>query len=572
MIKNIKMKKIIKIIVVILIGLILTVLNFNYLVFGELNFNGILRVLTKNTESNSFISYEKDFIYNHKIITRNVVNTTGIINYMYFLELNDIPKDVSLFTIELNSDNINYPKMRIYVHGDMGFSLYDEDNFYIDDNFKKSIIILDENIKKIIIESDLQISNSINDVNTEFLNIENIDINSKKDIFFVKENVLKDLFKSILFSLLIFAFIFLLFKTKIDKKILNINFKIEKIFLFLGIIFGIVFSVLFPLYQIPDELTHINLIYEEFNLNTKFENIIDSYGDTERIIGNYNEKVNIKEYFDLSKKFNFDKKMTMPNISFVKHLPQSFGLIVCSLLNLPVLVGITVAEVCAVLFYVIICYKTLKLMPIKKEMMMLVMLLPICIQQMGSFSYDAVLLPICFLFISYVMHLKFVKEKITLLDFVKLFSMLFYLSLIKIPYVMLICLLILLPIDKLYFNFKKIKVDGEWLKKYRKNIFWVLGVLGVLGGILVVNILKELCYGKILLASINANLSTIKLIFNTIKSNGFCYLNQLTGEFGWLETDVSIIFTLFVLFSLFIVSFFNTKSNKKEQKKTIVHF
>lgn len=37
--------------------------------------------------------------------------------------------------------------------------------------------------------------------------------------------------------------------------------KLPVIFLSLSLLIGIIFSILFPLYQVPDELTHINMMY-----------------------------------------------------------------------------------------------------------------------------------------------------------------------------------------------------------------------------------------------------------------------------------------------------------------------
>ena len=60
--------------------------------------------------------------------------------------------------------------------------------------------------------------------------------------------------------------------------------KIYKHFTVLSLLFGIVFSVLIPLYQVPDEEVHINAIYGFLGENIKFSEKTNGFGDTERII------------------------------------------------------------------------------------------------------------------------------------------------------------------------------------------------------------------------------------------------------------------------------------------------
>ena len=104
------------------------------------------------------------------------------------------------------------------------------------------------------------------------------------------------------------------------------------------------------------------------------------------------------------------------SIKTIRYLPQTIGMTISELFNFPIIFAVTLSEFLAVIFYTFICYLALKKIPIKKEVMMLIMLLPICIQQMGSFSYDMMLNCFSFLFIAYIFHFKFEKERITTKD------------------------------------------------------------------------------------------------------------------------------------------------------------
>ena len=224
---------------------------------------------------------------------------------------------------------------------------------------------------------------------------------------------------------------------------------IYKNFAILSLFFGIIFSILIPLYQVPDEETHINEIYKFLGENIEFSEETNGFGDTERIIRNYNEKVNIKEYIDLDNKINIIDQVTKVDIHLIRYLPQTIGILTSELLELPIIFSVTLSEILAVIFYTFIGTLTLKLMPIKKEIMMMIMLLPICIQQTGSFSYDMMLNSMSFLFIAYIFNLKMVKHRVNNQDLIKMLLILTTIALIKIPYILLGLLIFIIPLNKI---------------------------------------------------------------------------------------------------------------------------
>ena len=562
------MKEKFKILLFVFLGCLLAVLSFNYIVFGALNFNGLSRI-NSILEEDKYIdsSYDNDFIEDKELVTNEPVNSAGTSVYNYQLELLDVPEDILSFHLKLDSDKTNTSNIVISFYTEDKVFSYDQDEFYINNDIDKIMLLGHDNVEKVVVEASFEQYGSSDLINPEILSLDKVEINKESDINNLKVNLLKDFFISILIVVVISFLIFILFRTKIDKKIFIKDVKVENVFFVLALFLGIVFSVLIPLYQVPDELTHINMIYEEFNLDVKFQEINDSYGDTGRIVRNYDEKVDLDEYFDFSKDIEMINQINIPRVSFIKHFPQGIGLIICSFLNLPVFVTITLSEVLAVLFYTFICYLALKLIPFKKEMLMLVMLLPICIQQMGSFSYDVVLLSICFLFISYVLYLKFVKEKITISDFIKLFVLLGIIALVKLPYALLGGMIILLPFSKFDLNLKFVRINGDWINKYKKVLLVVVALLVVPSCWLVYKILKSIGYGRILLSAVRGGLSTIHLLLNTISTYGKGYLVGLTGEFGWLDTPVSIVFSIFVLFSMVFVSFFRINESDSDKQE-----
>lgn len=346
------------------------------------------------------------------------------------------------------------------------------------------------------------------------------------------------------------------------------NMTINKIFIFLASIIGITFSVCFPLTQIPDEITHINMIYEERNLDIKFSDINNDYSGFDDISKNENNIVQKSKYFNLSKKIDIGIKLTIPKISIIRHFPQYIGMLIGELLHLPVFFYLTLCELFALAFYIFVCNIALKKMPFKKSLMMFIMLLPVCSQQMSSFSYDVVLNSVCFLFIAYIMDLKFKKDKILIKDILILLLCLSIIFICKMPYVLLALLVFVLPFSKFEFKTKKINITYDnikkVLKKYKIICFIVSLIFLAVSGIIAYKVLLKMSIGRILIASLLNFKDTLLLFKRSISIFLPYYLETIVGNLGIFNVNTSSIFEFFVYISLFIITFFNYKIVKNK--------
>lgn len=564
--KNKINKKIIIISLFIFLVFIYILLNFSVYKLNNLKNYVNQPIIFNNNE------YEKNEITTEEIESNAKVNISDangadIIVYSYKLDINNIPSNIFSISIDLNETINKNTKFNLNIisHNEsVSYTIADD----LDPNDEKILLLINENnIEKITIDGSFEKHPSSTNINEEVISIDNIDINNEEDIHYAKTYSLK--FSTIVILILVSIIVVMYWFKKIsfDKKILTLfkNLDISKVFLIIGIIFGITFSVLFPLFQIPDEAAHINYTLDEIGAEVSFEEMTNGFGDTSRIIRNYDEKVDIDKYFNLNQDLK-EFKLSVPSVKILRHFPQAIGLLVGKLLKLPVIVVITLCELLAVLFYVFIGYKSLKLMPFKKSIIMFIMLLPICVQQMGSFSYDVVLIAMSFLFISYIMHLKFTKKEINLLDIIKLCGILFVISICKIPYVLLGLLIFLLPLPKLNIKLFKLKIDEKFIKKYWK-IF--IPIIVVFLGLFVFLYLSKISYGKILLACFVKPISSIMMILRSIKYNVSDYIWTIAGRFGWMDTNASIYFVIFICLMsiLFLFINFKRKNNELEIEK-----
>ena len=366
--------------------------------------------------------------------------------------------------------------------------------------------------------------------------------------------------------------LYIIYQRGIEKKLTGSlkRIGINKLFIVVGLVIGIISSILVPLHEIPDELTHINFSYDERGLDIEFSDVNSGYMGSKNIIVNNRNKVKKGTYFDMTKKITVDNKFGIPKVTIIRHFPQIIGMVIGEFLHLPVFIYLTICELFGLIFYIIVCSKALQKMPFKKNLMMFIMLLPVCIQQMASFSYDVMLNSFCFLFIATIMDLKFSKESITFVDLIKLLVYLIIITICKLPYALIGFLVFILPIHKVNIKLGNKKINYASISKmYNKNKI-VYNAIGVFSVIVIVYIayrfLLKIPNGRVLIASIVNFKSTLLLMKRSVEIFFPYYVETIVGNLGIFNIKTSIFFEIYIYVSLFLVCFadygFTTEKKK----------
>lgn len=385
-----------------------------------------------------------------------------------------------------------------------------------------------------------------------------------------------DVLYKILFcvSLVLIVFFFMrLVQSKYlrNSKLLNTLYT-EKTFLIFMLISGFIFSILIPLYQIPDEQTHIHMIYSELGLNGSCATYFGQYNEPTKMIFDPNLKVpTISSYFHNGIMLGMPGFNSFVSLSIVRHLPQAIGLLICSLLGTHIIVASVVCEFLAVLFSSFVCYFALKLMPTRKLMFAVIMALPLCLQQNGSFSYDVVLNSMCFLLFAFIMNIKLKKEKFTLIDFLYICIMLLVIAITKLPYVFIGLTIFIIPSKKFAFRlFNKEFNYGSWIK-YRKFIIPICISVFCLLVALVYYIERDNEF-VILFTSAMLNFPhSIKLTIDFIVSAFIPLWKSYLWDFFWLDTRPSVYLLLFIVATIFVFNFIKTNKINNCQMKISNH-
>lgn len=238
----------------------------------------------------------------------------------------------------------------------------------------------------------------------------------------------------------------------------------------------------------------------------------------------------------------------------ISGLGIAIGNIVCLNFNLPYNLFLF-GRMFNLAFYILILYWAIKITPRFKRTMMITALMPMSIFLAASFSYDAVIIPICFLLFAYVLKLSAFPENIVVTnqDIVVISIITFFLAGIKQAYLPLLLTLFSISIRR--FGSKK---------RYFGCIFLV-SIIGLTSFLIPQTINQSITWNILQPESEYENLQKDYLIShqdqipiiiqNTLKEYPLFYLSGYFGILGWLDTSFPFPFLVlfFILFILIIL-------------------
>lgn len=349
------------------------------------------------------------------------------------------------------------------------------------------------------------------------------------------------------------------------------NIKLEKLYLWIAIPVGLVMCLNTPLGMIPDEDDHAKKAMAISQGN--FFSIADENGNaTDMINSKVNELVSrtATTYEDAWRRINLAeteenikmKYNTMALYAPVCHAPQAMGVFVARLFGFGITVQCYAGRLFNFAIAVALIYNAIKLIPLKKHVLMFVMLLPIVFNVLPTLSADALTIGMCSFFIAYILHLKYSNDikEINIKQKVCLVIITMIVALCKIIYVPLCLLLFIIPKEK----FKNLK---------NKNIFVMVTIIFAV----ILNLLW-LLYGSRFLIEFNAGVDAkeqlifilthpIKyciILFRTINFHFNIYYAGLLGDaLGTYSIKASEIF----IYMAIVISSMLFISKKEEEKK-----
>lgn len=310
-----------------------------------------------------------------------------------------------------------------------------------------------------------------------------------------------------------------------------------KQFLLFGGLFGLLFMMLLPIYQAPDENAHLRLIGAEVGYATLPDSLLPIVPLVNPKLDTHaGQHVDLAQYLSATQ-LSFDEPVERtgsPTIQLIRHLPQSIFLVLALWLGAGPFWVFMAGRFGAFLLYLVAGYTAIRLMPYRKQLMMALLLIPQLVQQSTTLSYDATLIAACMLFIAYIFHLREQEAQCGWKALLLLGAMLLVVALIKINYVLIAGAILLVPIEKWRFPVgrRTIVINREKILQ-RKVLLLLVCAIACVGAVFVLSHIQR---GQIVLAFLTAPLSTIELLVQTFVANGKFYWESTFAVFGWLDT------------------------------------
>ncbi|MBO5372905.1 MAG: DUF2142 domain-containing protein [Lachnospiraceae bacterium] len=359
----------------------------------------------------------------------------------------------------------------------------------------------------------------------------------------------------------------------------------EKVFLFAGSILAILYLLMIPPLAVPDEESHIVEAYYYSNILMGRENapndntLLDA--EDARAMRIFKATPSLSEYDDLRTElfrtqrekgvceagrfFNYSPAIT--------YLPGILALTAGRLLGLNGVLLLYLGRICYILWYLFMMYWFIKLMPFGKAAAFVLSILPITIQQCCSYSYDAVVIAVAFVYLAILFQLLYVDKPIKKWQIIIYSLCIFVLSMSKGGTYLSLCLLtVLVPISR--FTSRKRKWQFVVSEGILSLITFLWNTMGYV--MFVAAPTAEQAAGTYLgeeargAAGLLADpFGFLMLALRTFFRSGDGFIETMLGmQLGWLNIEVSRL-VVYGMLLLMIIAVLQTE-NIKGQKDIVV--
>jgi len=249
---------------------------------------------------------------------------------------------------------------------------------------------------------------------------------------------------------------------------LNLLNKIKpwNFFVFAAIVFEIVFTIVTPPLQAPDEFNHFYRAYQVADGRFLPERTSNRLGGeipvcfNEFITPYFYAATNIKyvlygQEIQDAKEVQFNDSITefkdFPNTAYyspISYAPQAFAMFIVKQFNCSVSNIYYAGRIGGFLFWLIIMFIVIKIVPVYKWLFTTLILLPMNLYVTNSLSADTVTNCLGFLFIALVLKYAFADNNITVKQLLLLLLLIVLIAMAKVVYVGAIVLLFIIPLNK----------------------------------------------------------------------------------------------------------------------------
>lgn len=232
---------------------------------------------------------------------------------------------------------------------------------------------------------------------------------------------------------------------------------LHKFYIIFFVLLGGFYFFIYPIGTVPDEYAHFYRAYE-ISEGHLVSDILDGWGGRD-LPENLSLDINTmdtsisemweKADVELSEERSFHIFWTMSLYAPVSYIPQSLGIILARLFTKSIVALFMAGRLFNFAAVAIISYLAVKYIPIGKKIVIMVMLLPMNMQEAISLAPDAMVTALTLAFVAYILHLRYGQQTVmSKKQLVLLYIMAIAISLYKIVYLPFCILPFLIPMGR----------------------------------------------------------------------------------------------------------------------------
>lgn len=359
--------------------------------------------------------------------------------------------------------------------------------------------------------------------------------------------------------------------------------KIETTVLVSLLFLGLIYNFLLLPYMSPDERTHIDMTYRYSNDLLGIDYTGSEITITKRMD---DTKIELLENPELSNYYTVynhvfegvqDDSLVVTNSTtntyapiFV-YLPAVLGMTVARLLHFGTIPMLMLGRWCNLAFFALCVWWCMKKLPFGKMALAVIALFPMTIQQCNSFSYDAVITSVLFLFSTYIISMTYEDGPVKVSDVAILSVLSALLVYGKSGVYLPVCLAaLLIPAKKFGAAWKKYVTAGSLmgiglLSYINRNSGTVTQVLTTTAETSAVGATagNAVDMGYTVGYFLQNPWKLIQMLANTVADKSEFYIESIVGQkMGWVEIEISRIIVIgFVI--LFFIAMLKVRGEKQ---------
>ena len=359
--------------------------------------------------------------------------------------------------------------------------------------------------------------------------------------------------------------------------------KIETTVLVSLLLLGVVYNFLLLPYMSPDERTHIDMTYRYSNdlLGIEYTGnditISKRMDDTRiQLLENPSLTNYYQVYHHVFEKVQDDGLVVTNSTAntyapiFV-YLPAVLGMTLSRMLGFGSIAMLMMARWCNLAFFAVCVWWCMRKLPFGKMALAVIALFPMTIQQCNSFSYDAVITSVLFLFSTYIICMTYEEKPLKGTDVVIVSMLAALLVYGKSGVYLPVCLAaLLIPTKKFGAVWKKLAAAGAlmaiaMLSYINRNSGTVTQVMSTTAETSAVGATagNAVAMGYTVGYFLQNPWKLIQMIANTVADKSEFYLESIVGQkMGWVEIEISrVVFVGFLV--LFLISMLKVRGEKQ---------